>query len=499
MTLPSRSTVQWIGLIGGPVLAALAYVLLPDSYSGADGQSAAFGHAGRATAALAIWMAVWWMTEAIPIFATSLLPLAVLPITQSMSIKAAAAPYAHHLIFLFMGGFILALSMERWGLHLRFAFFSLRFVGAKPANIVGGFMLITAVLSMWVSNTATTIMMLPIAVSVIDLARSRSGGPDAEGTKRFSLCLLLGIAYGASIGGVGTLIGTPPNLFLASFVKSELNHEISFSAWMVFAVPLVIILLPLTWLLLTRLLYPVPTEELAGGAKIAREEYAKLGRMNVGEKVTLVVFVLTALAWVSRPYLAKIEWAGATPLAGLSDAGIAVTAALLLFAIPVNPEEREFTMDWDTAVKLPWGLLLLFGGGLSLAAAVKANGVGEYIGSLVGGFSGWSPLLLVLLVVAVIVFLTELTSNTATTATLVPILAALAPLLEMEPLLLVVPAAVAASCAFMLPVATPPNAIVFGAGHVTISQMCKAGLWLNILCIVIVSFFSYALVLRLLA
>jgi sodium-dependent dicarboxylate transporter 2/3/5 len=489
---------QWAGLIAGPVLAALTYALLPDSYSGADAAEVSFTPAGRATAALGVWMATWWMSEAIPIFATALLPLAVLPITQSMNIKAVAAPYGHHLIFLFMGGFILALSMERWGLHRRFAFFSLRFVGAKPANIVGGFMLVTAILSMWVSNTATTIMMLPIAVSVIDLARSSEGGPDEAGIKRFSLCLLLGVAYAASIGGVGTLIGTPPNLFLASFMKSELNHEISFSAWMVFAVPLVIILLPLTWLMLTRVLYPVPTEELAGGAEIARREYAKLGSMNVGEKVTLVVFTTTALAWVSRPYLTKLELGGGTPFAGLSDAGIAITAALLLFAIPVNREKREFVMNWETAVKLPWGLLLLFGGGLSLAAAVKANGVGEYIGSLVGSMNGWPPLLLVLLVVAVIIFLTELTSNTATTATLIPILAALAPLLELEPLLLVVPAAVAASCAFMLPVATPPNAIVFGAGHVTISQMCRAGLWLNLICIVIVTFFSYALVLRML-
>ena len=267
---------------------------------------------------------------------------------------------------------------------------------------------------------------------------------------------------------------------------------------MLFAVPLVVILLPLTWLLLTRVLFRIPTEELAGGAELAQREYKRLGPFNRGERVTFVVFALTAAAWISRPYLAKLEIGGVTPLAGLSDAGIAIGAALLLFTIPVDVNKREFVMNWETAAKLPWGVLLLFGGGLSLAAAVKATSVGEYIGSQVGGLSGWPPLLMVLLVVAVIIFLTELTSNTATTATLIPILAALSPQLQMEPLMLVVPAAVAASCAFMLPVATPPNAIVFSAGHVTIPQMCRVGIWLNLICIVVITFFSYALVLKVL-
>lgn len=492
----ARSRVKWIGLLAGPALAALAYLLLPETYADTHGELLTFSHAGRMTAALGVWMATWWMTEAMPVSVTALLPLVVLPISGAQSVRDAAAPYAHELIFLFMGGFILALSMQRWNLHKRFAFSVLRKVGSEPHRLVGGFMLITAALSMWVSNTATTIMMLPIALSVITVLHGR--GDDREprssmsdrARHNFALCLLLGIAYAASIGGIGTLIGTPPNLFLASYVKSNLGTEISFARWMGVGLPLVAVFLPLTWLLLTRLVFPIGR---SGESSARVDEICEdLGEMSRGERITLAVFAAAALLWVTRPVLNGLEVGGRTPLSGLSDPAIAMAGALALFVIPVDVGKREFVMDWKTATKLPWGLLLLFGGGLSLAASVKATGVGEFIANQVASLAGLPSVIVVLLVVTLLIFLTELTSNTATTATLVPILAALAPGMGLHPFLLIVPAAIAASCAFMLPVATPPNAIVFGSGYVTVPEMSRAGIWLNVAGIALITALTYA-------
>jgi len=491
----SRRAVRSAGLLGGPLLAVAVYAALPEAPAGAGG-AAGLDHAGRATAALAVWMGVWWMTEAIALYATALLPLAVLPLTDALPIRETAHEQEDELIFLFMGGFLLALSMQRWGLDRRTAWLALAVVGTRPHRIVGGFMAMTAVFSMWVSNTATAVMMLPIAVSVIDLAR-REGGEGAP-SPDFTPSLLLGIAYAASIGGVGTLIGTPPNLFLASFLKNQLDLEIGFAQWMAIGLPLVAVFLPLTWWLLTRVLYPVRREPLPGGEALARDARAEQGPMQRGEWATLGVFTAAAGAWVFRPLLERVEIAGARPLAGLTDPGIAILAALALFVIPVDRRRLVFVMSWETAVKLPWGLLLLFGGGLSLAAGIQANGVGEFLGQQMGALAGVPPVVLVLVVVAGMIFLTELTSNTATTAALVPILAALAPGLGVSPLLLAVPAAVAASCAFMLPVATPPNAVVFGSGHLTIGQMVRAGVWLNLVGSVLVTALAYAVALPLL-
>ncbi len=496
--IKSRSRLQWIGLITAPLLALAVYVALPVSYETADG-TAPLTHAARATTATAAWMAVWWMTEAIPVFATALLPIAVLPMAGAVSIRDTAAPYAHELIFLFMGGFIIAVAMERWGLHRRFAYRTLQLVGTRTSAVVAGFMAITAFTSMWVSNTATVIMMLPIALSVIDLVLKQTGqslrdtDEFGEGAgHNFALCLLLGIAYAASIGGIGTLIGTPPNLFLASYVESNLGIEISFVRWMGVGIPLVLVFLPVTWWLLTKVLYPIKVPRIEGGGALTREAYVELGAMKRGEWAVLIVFLLTAAAWISRPLLVKVSVLGAYPLSGLTDAGIAITAALVLFVIPVDIKRREFVMDWEHTARLPWGVLLLFGGGLSLAAAIKSTGVGEFLGHQVATFAGAPSLVIVLLIVTVMIFLTELTSNTATTATLVPILAALAPGLGLNPFFLIVPATMAASCAFMLPVATPPNAIVFGSGYVRIGQMVRAGLWLNLIGIVLITVIMYA-------
>lgn len=503
----SRRTLQWTALFAGPLLALLAYTWLPRSYAGADGAVVPFTHAGRVTCALGLWMAVWWMTEAVSIYVTSLLPLCVLPVLGASSIRAAASPYAHELIFLFMGGFVVALSMSKWGLHKRFAYGALRAMGTKPHGVVLGFMAATGFMSMWVSNTATAIMMLPIALSVIDVVLARTTGLTVEETgtftgergHNFAVCLLLGVAYAASIGGIGTLIGTPPNLFLASYIKDHLGREVSFVRWMAVGVPLVVVFLPLTWLLLTRVLYPIRIREIEGGADMIRRRYAELGSLNRGERITLVIFILAAAAWVLRPLLAKITIGAISPFAGLTDPGIAMIAAVALFVIPVDFRRRQFTMDWDTAVKLPWGVLLLFGGGLSLAASVESTGVGEFIGSRFTGLAGVPDIAIVLVVTTVIIFLTELTSNTATTATLVPVLAAVAPALGVSPYLLIVPAAVAASCAFMLPVATPPNALVFGSGYLRIGQMVRAGVWLNILGVILVTILAYTLIGPLLA
>jgi sodium-dependent dicarboxylate transporter 2/3/5 len=500
-TLPAvldRKTLQWAGLLGGPVLAGVSYALLAPGDVATGGPSQ-LDHAGRATAALGVWMATWWLTEAIPVYATAFLPLVVLPLTGARSIGEASSAYGDPLIFLFLGGFVLALSLQRWGLDRRIALVALEGVGTAPRRMVLGFMAVTAFLSMWVSNTATTIMMLPIATSVIDVVarKGRLAGtgaplPDSE-RRNFSVCLLLGIAYASSIGGLATLVGTPPNLFLASFLRGQLGIEISFARWMAVGLPLALLFLPVCWWLLTHALYPLRAARIEGIGGHTRAALQDLGPVRRGEWTVLAVAACTAGAWVLRPVLVGLTWGEWRPLAGLTDTGIAVGAALVLFAIPLDWRQRVFAIDWETAEKLPWGLLVLFGGGLSLAAAIRANGVGEWMGHQVQSLAGMPDWVLVLFVTTSVIFLTELTSNTATAATLIPILAGLAPGLGVEPLLLLVPAAIAASCAFMLPVATPPNAIVFGSGLVTVPQMSRAGIWLNLCGVAIITACAFAL------
>ncbi|MCL4210148.1 MAG: DASS family sodium-coupled anion symporter [Phycisphaeraceae bacterium] len=509
----TRRAVQWAGLALGPALALLAYWLLPATYANAAGEVVPFTPAGRATLAMMIWMGTWWLTEAIDITATALLPLAVFPLLGIAGIRQAAAPYADETIFLFMGGFILALSMQRWGLDKRIALLTLRVVGTHPINMVGGFMLATAMISAFVSNTATAAMMMPIALSVINLVRSRLGKPTVDASNpgatplgHFGLCLMLGIAYAASIGGLATIIGSPPNVIAVGFLRDRIapQHrlDMSFAQWLELGLPLTLIFLPLTWLLLTRVLYPIRMGRIEGGGDMIRSEFRALGRAGRGEWITFIVFIVTVMLWITRPLLTagiggstdaatgEASWV-IPPIPGLTDAVIAMLAALVLFILPVNARKRQFTMDWPTASGLPWGILLLFGGGLSLAGAVQSNGVAEFLGSHAGGLSALPDFLIVLMVVLAIIFLTELTSNTATTAALIPVLAGLAPGLGVSPYLLVIPATFAASCAFMLPVATPPNAIVFGTGFVTIPQMCKAGLWLNLVGSVLITIAAF--------
>lgn len=481
------SPVQKSGLVAGAGTLLLA-LLLP--------APAGLSEAAWRTAGVGLLMAVWWVTEAIPIPATSLAPLVFFPLLGIAPVGEAAAPYAHPLIFLFMGGFMVALAMERWELPRRVSLLIVRALGTKPRSVVAGFMIATAFFSMWVSNTATTLMMLPIALSVIALVERETeaapGGPreerGAEAPSRpFSVALMLGIAYAASIGGVGTLIGTPPNAFLAGYMSESYGVEVGFAQWMALGLPLVLAALPLAFFLLTRILFRIRLPEIPGGRELIESELAELGPMSRPERRVAVVFLLTAAAWIARPVLD--DW-----VPGLTDAGIAMAAALSLFLIPADTEPGgRSLLNWEWAKRLPWGVLILFGGGLSLASAIGDTGLTEAIGGSVAALSVLPTLGLVAGTALVTVILTELTSNTATAAAFLPIVASVAVGVGENPFLLVVPAALAASCAFMLPVATPPNAIVYGSGRLSIPQMARAGAWLNLALLVLVTLFAWVL------
>ena len=503
----TRRTLQTLGLVAGPVLALGAWIVLPDSFRSVAGETVTFSAAGRATMALMLWMSAWWLTEAIDIEATALLPLVLLPLMGAATFKKAAASYGDEFIFLFMGGFILALSMQRWGLDRRIALVTLRIVGSGPRAMILGFMLATGAISCFVSNTATAAMMMPVGLSVIDVLLKRKPDGASHDTadtssRNFALCLMLGIAYASSIGGVGTIIGTPPNVFLVGYLREGIDpayrHEITFVRWLSFGLPMVAVFLPITWMLLTYVLYPVRMRRLEGGREFIDRELRAMGPMNRGEWITFLVFMFASALWISRPWISK--WtigegdAALQPLRFLTDATIAMLAAMLLFITPVNWKQRVFTMNWEHARRLPWGILILFGGGLSLAAAIEANGVAEFIGGQTQRFAGVPELLLVIIVVTAVVFFSEIASNTATATTLIPIFAAMAPGLGVHPYMLVIPAGLAASLAFMLPVGTPPNAIVFGTGHVTMPQMVKAGFLLNLIGIVLITLLTYIVI-----
>lgn len=488
----AQSWGRWLGPLAGITL----YCVLPENYLDGTGHWVEFSVAGRATAATAAWMALWWTTEAIPLAVTALLPLAIFPLAGAASLQEAASPYANETIFLFLGGFLLALAMERWELHRSFAFASLRCVGTNPRTVVAAFMGVTAFISMWLSNTATALMMLPIAMSVIALSDAACSSHDdvkqlATEKKHFAISLLLGIAYAASIGGVGTLIGTPPNLFFASYAKSNLHAEISFVRWMSIGVPMVLVFIPIAWLLLTQIAFPIRNQNLLGNLENVLRGSPAMRGLSVGAKATLCIFLITASAWIFRPLLIQIQVAGHKPFAGLSDAGIAMLSAISLFLIPADRAQNRFVMDWQTALRVPWGVLILFGGGLSLAAAIQRNGVDQFLASYVGALAGLPPFSVILFVVAFTVFLSEITSNTAMAAAIIPILASLASTLHIHPLGLIVPATLAASWAFMLPVGTPPNAIVFGTQRISIAEMCRAGFMLNLVSIAVITLFSY--------
>ena len=462
------------GLLGGIlVFIILLFLPVPEGLSDAAWK----------TAAVTILMGIWWITGAIPISATALLPIVLFPVLGVFSIGAATAPYANPLIFLFMGGFVIALAMEKWNLHKRIAITIVNFVGIKPSSIIIGFIIASAFLSMWVSNTATAIMMLPIAMSILELLDKN----DKAAKINFEIVLVLTIAYACNIGGMGTLIGTPPNALLAGFVLENYDIEISFLDWMMVGVPIMLASLPLMYVILTKFVYPIRIKELPGGKELIQSQMERLGSISNQEKKVAVVFISAALLWMFRPLLTSA-------LPGLSDAGIAIGAAVAFFMIPANSEENRFLLKWSDTKRLPWGVLILFGGGLSMASAISSTGLATWIGSGIGSLNSWPIILIILIVIALIVFLTEMTSNTASTAAFLPILASVAIGLGENPFLLAIPTVLGASCAFMLPVATPPNAIVYGSGKISIPEMSKAGLWLNIMFILLLTLASLTLV-----
>ncbi len=439
-------------------------------------------------AGLAMMMAVFWSVEILPTAITALLPLILSPLLGLASLDKAAAPYAHPVIFLFMGGFVLGLAMERWNLHSRIALRIMMVMGTGEKRLVLGFMIATALISMWVSNTATTIMMLPIGLSVTSMIRHQG-----KMSRGFPIALLLSIAYGASIGGFGTLIGTPPNALLVAFLQEQYGIQIGFAHWLIIGLPASIIMLAITGFWLGYFGYRLSGEENHVVRESIKEQQKLNGSMSGAEKAVTAIFLLTALAWIIRPFLG--EWLSEIiPWLELSDTTIALIATVSLFILPASFKKLEFLMSWKEMQRLPWDVLLLFGGGLSLAAMIRRTGLADWIAGSLNILGDMPPLMAIVLVVTIIIFLTEVTSNTATTAAFLPPLGALAISLGMDPAILAIPAAIAASCAFMLPVATPPNAIVYGSGMLPIRHMVRSGMVLNLAGIVIITLLCHWLV-----
>jgi len=463
-----------IGLIAGP-LVALALLLSPAPEG--------LPQAGWWTAAVGTLMAIWWMTEALPLAVTALLPLVLFPLIGVQSIDATTPAYAHPLIFLFLGGFLLARALHLWGLDRRLALTVLRLVGPSPRVMIAGLMGVTAFLSMWVSNTATAMVMLPIGQSVVlALARGERDSNGATPSKTVGPALLLGIAYGATIGGMGTIIGTPPNALFAAYMAESQGIEISFLRWMLIGVPLLLVLLPLTWFLLTHVAFRVPGRPTRESGDAIGATLAALSPISRAERLLAVLMLLVAAGWIFRPLLAE-----ALPWLHLSDAGIAMTGALLLFLLPVDLRAGRFLLTWKEAVRIRWDVLLLFGGGLALAGAIDSSGLAAWIGDQLTGLQLLPLVLLLLAVGALMVFVGELASNTAMAAVFLPVAGAAAIGMGEPAVMLALPVALFATLGFMLPVATPPNAIVFGSGAIELKHMLRAGALLDVLGILIVA------------
>ncbi|WP_096201168.1 SLC13 family permease [Bacillus sp. FJAT-45350] len=471
---PVYRTPQKIGLILGPSLFfIIMFFLSPEGMS----------PEAKAVLASTVWIATWWITEAIPIPVTSLLPVILFPLTGVLDTGAVTASYGNTIIFLFLGGFLIALAMERWELHKRIALTIISLIGTSTQRIILGFMVSTAFLSMWISNTATAMMMVPIGTAIIiqvshSLKEKNVGIAKEDGN--FAKAMMLGIAYAASIGGLGTLIGTPPNMILAGVVHELFGFQISFAGWMLFGVPLAVIMLVLAWLYLIKVAFPMQMKTIPGGEALVNEQKKSLGRMSFEEKAVLAVFSFAAISWITRSFILE-QW-----IPGIDDTMIAIAAAVLLFMIPSLSKRGTFLLDWETAKKVPWGILLLFGGGLAIAAGFRQSGLAEWIGNQLTVVQGVHFLIILLVVTALVMFLTEITSNTASATMILPIMASLAFAIDVHPFALMIPAAIAASCAFMLPVATPPNAVVFASGHLKMIDMARAGFWINLLAIVFV-------------
>jgi solute carrier family 13 (sodium-dependent dicarboxylate transporter), member 2/3/5 len=472
---------QRIGLFGGPLLFLICYFFVRPE-----------GMPLTATTVLAstAWVATWWITEAMPIPVTSLLPLVLFPVLGVAKMSEVAAPYSDPTVYLFLGGFLVALAVERWNLHRRIALNVISLLGISPGRLVLGFMTSTAVLSMWLSNTATAMMMLPIGLAVVtQIANLQKGHHDkvvsmAAATKsNFGTALMLSIAYGASLGGIGTLIGTPPNAVFAG-VAAKMGMQVGFLQWMILAVPIMVVMMAVTWFVLMKV-FPSETGTIPGGKELIRQELKAMGAISKQEKWALTVFATVSFLWIARPYLV-------TPyLPMVDDSVIAIFGGVLLFLIPINMQKNQWLLTAEAVGKIPWGILLLFGAGFSIAGAFQTSGLSKWMAQSLTGLQGVGYLWVLLALCTLVIFLTEVTSNTAIATLFMPIVASLGTALGVAPVGLMVTTALAASFAFMLPVATPPNAIVFSSGYVSIKDMAKAGLWLNLAGIVVIVFFAY--------
>lgn len=467
-------TKQKIGLIGGPI--AFISILLFFHPEGLSIEA-------NAVLASVAWVAIWWITEAISIAMTALLPIILFPLSGGMGLSETTTSYGHKYIFLYIGGFILAIAIEKWNLHKRIALSIIKIVGTNITSIILGFMVATALLSMWISNTAATVMILPMGMAIVTQLSDNPNTIKNENTL-FGKALMLAIAYSASIGGMATLIGTPTNLVLAGVVQTTFGVEITFSQWFVFGFPIALILLFVCWKYLTRFAFTFEQKSFPGGREEINAQLKSLGKMSFEEKLVLIVFLTTALAWISRSFfLVKF-------IPAIDDTIISICCAVLLFVIPTS-KKKQSLLSWEDAVKLPWGIVLLFGGGLALASGFESSGLATYIGGQLIALQSVPFILLLLILITVVNFLTEITSNIATTAMLLPVLISLAPVLGVHPYYLMIGATVAASCAFMLPVATPPNAVVFGSGYLNMDDMVKKGIWMNLISIIILTAFVY--------
>ncbi|MFN3756466.1 MAG: SLC13 family permease [Flavobacterium sp.] len=471
-----KLTKNRIGLVLGP----LSFLLMIMFFKPDDLSSAAIY-----TLATTVWMAIWWMSEAVPIPVTALLPVILFPLSGALSLSETTACYGDKFVFLFLGGFALAIAIEKWNLHKRMALNIIHFLGSKPNNIILGFMLATAFLSMWISNTATAVMILPVGLAIIHQFQNENKA-NLEVSKKFGKAILLSIAYSASIGGMATLIGTPPNLVFAGVIEKNFNTEISFFDWFKIGFPLSIILLFICWMYITRVAYKLKNENLKSGANDINRQLSELGSLSKEEKSVLLVFVLTAIAWITKSFvLIKI-------FPFIDDTIIAIICLIFLFVIPSSNHDKRI-LDWRDTDRLPWGILILFGGGMALAQAFESSELAVWLGQQFHTLQGVSIFLLIIITVAAINFLTEITSNLATTAMILPVLIPFAISVDVHPYYFLIGATLAASCAFMLPAATPPNAVVFASGHLKINDMVKKGFWMNIISIIIISLFVYYL------
>jgi sodium-dependent dicarboxylate transporter 2/3/5 len=463
-----------MGLLLGPLVFIIVFFFVP--IEGLNPKA-------KSVLSCALWIAIWWITEAVAIEVTALLPIVLFPLTGAISLQETTASYGHKYIFLFMGGFILSIAIEKWNLHKRMALTIIKIVGTNVSRIILGFMIATAFLSMWISNTATSVMMLPIGMAIVMQLKDNPKTAENENTI-FGKALMLAIAYSASIGGMATLIGTPPNLVLAGVIEETYKTEISFSQWFLFGFPISLLFLFLCWLYLTRIAFKFKQKQFPGGKQEISKQLKELGIISFEEKIIFLVFIATAFAWITRSFLLK------SFIPQIDDTIIAILAALLLFILPAKKKGQKI-LQWRDAVKLPWGILILFGGGMALASGFEQSGLAIWMGNQLTSLETLPLLFLLFILIASVNFLTEITSNLATTAMILPVLVSLASAIGVHHYFLLVGATVAASCAFMLPVATPPNAVVFGSGYLKISDMVKKGIWMNIISILLLTLMVY--------